>query len=96
MADDIRHIAVKLEGLVQGVGLREAIMHKAHDLHLMGFVKNEAEKHIVYFEAQGRKEHLEELVNWVRNSPAWSDVQKFDAKELTVEPEMPIFFIQTN
>ncbi len=87
-----RHIAVKLTGLVQGVGLRQAIMHKAHDLHLMGFVKNESDKTTVYFEAQGRKEYLEELVNWCRNSPAWSSVEKFEVAELP-QTELPIFYI---
>lgn len=89
---DTRHITVKLFGQVQGVGLRQAIMHKAHDLHLMGFVKNENDKNLVYLEAQGRKENLEELVNWCRTSPAWAHVEKFEVQEKPLE-DLPIFHI---
>lgn len=88
-----RHIAVTLTGQVQGVGLRQAIMHKAHDLHILGFVKNQENKNEVYFEAQGRKEYLEELVNWSRQNPAWANIEKFEAQEKPIE-EMPIFHIK--
>lgn len=87
-----RHIAMKLFGQVQGVGLRQAVMHKAHDLHLMGFVRNESEKNTVYLQAQGRKENLEELVNWCRKSPAWSQVENFEVAEKPLE-DLPIFHI---
>lgn len=88
-----RKISVVLFGQVQGVGMRQAITNKAHDLHIMGFVKNLEEKNQVYFEAQGRKEHLEELVNWSRQSPAWSQVDKFEVKEMPLDEDLPIFYI---
>ncbi len=79
-----RHLNIVLFGDVTGVGLRQAVLHKALDLKLKGFVKNNEDK-TVYIEAEGPKEALEELVNFCRLSPAWSSVSKFEVKETEVK-----------
>lgn len=87
-----RHLNIILSGDVVGVGLRQAIMHKALDLKLKGFVKNQPDK-TVYIEAEGPKEALEELVNFCRLSPAWSNVNKFEVTE-TALAELGTFSMQ--
>ena len=75
-----RHINVRLLGNVQGVGLRYAILHKAQDLKIKGFVRNEPDNS-VYFEAEGPKDALEEIVNWSKSNPAWAEVTEFKVEE---------------
>ncbi|GEM_PF-898618 len=87
-----RHITIKLFGSVQGVGLRYAILHKAQDLKIKGFVRNEPDSS-VYIEVEGPKDALEELVNWCRSSPAWSQVDKFEVIEGVVT-ELSPFTVQ--
>lgn len=89
---DIRRIKVNIFGSVQGVGFRYAIAHHANELKIQGFVQNLKERDQVYFEAQGPKEKLEDLVNFARRSPAWSEVKEFKAEQTELKEDYPLVF----
>lgn len=92
---DIRRVKVNIVGSVQGVGFRYAIQHKANELKLQGFVKNESDRSQVYFEAQGPKEKLEDLINFGRRGPAWSEVTDFKVEQAELKEDYPlVFFIE--
>jgi acylphosphatase len=55
-----------LFGTVQGVFLRRTIAHHAKQLGLSGFVRNEKDG-TVYIEAEGEKEKLELLKQWLKS-----------------------------
>lgn len=73
----LKHLNIKIFGLVQGVFFRDAAKEKADKLNIYGFVKNESNG-TVYIEAEGEEENLKEFLNWCRVGPASSQVEKVE------------------
>ncbi len=70
-----RHVDIKVEGGVQGVGFRWAAQAQACRAGLTGFVRNE-EDGSVMIEAEGSDSDLEILVNWCRHGPPSATVER--------------------
>jgi len=60
---------------VQGVFYRASTREKARELGVTGFVKNQRNGS-VYMEAEGTTEQLDALVDWCRQGPPQSVVEK--------------------
>lgn len=56
---------LRVHGRVQGVFFRDAILKKASEMGLGGFVRNEPDS-TVYVEAEGEDEKVDELLRWCR------------------------------
>lgn len=68
-------VKIRIFGLVQAVFLRSNISQKANELNLAGYVCN-LDDGSVYAEAQGEGSKLKELIEWIKNSPGGSKVEK--------------------
>jgi acylphosphatase len=66
------HVLVK--GLVQGVGFRYFVYHKAHDLGLSGYVRNLFSGD-VEMEAEGDRSLVEEFIKEVKLGPRAAQVK---------------------
>lgn len=73
-------LKVKFFGDVQGVGFRYSVSMKAREFGLAGFIRNE-DDNVVYMEAEGLKEKLEELLGWIKND-APGKIEKFERQFL--------------
>ncbi len=73
----MRHVDITISGLVQGVFFRRNIQAKARELNINGWIKNELDGR-VYFDAEGKEENLNKLINWCRQSPGASRVKGMD------------------
>ena len=71
---DQRRIHVIVSGKVQGVYYRASTQEQAQALGLTGWVRNLANGD-VEFEAQGRHEQLDSLLQWARRGPTRAQVQ---------------------
>ncbi len=71
----MKHINIKISGLVQGVNFRREAMVKANELMLTGFAQNLPDGRL-YIEAEGQAEDLEKFVQWCHEGPAYSRVDK--------------------
>jgi len=68
MSEKSNEIYLKLIGRVQGVFLRETTKQKAHELKIVGTIKNLPDDSVEII-AQGPKIRLQELVVWLDNDP---------------------------
>ncbi len=69
-----KHLAIRVEGGVQGVGFRWAARTQASVAGVSGFVRNEDDGS-VYMEVEGSDSDLEHFVAWCRRGPpsGWVD-----------------------
>ncbi len=65
---------ILIEGRLQGVNFRLLAQEKAKQLKLVGFVRTLADGR-TEIEAQGDKEHLEELLAWCQQEPHSSQIK---------------------
>lgn len=63
-----------VKGLVQGVGFRYYVLRKAHELELMGYVKNQMDGTVLTV-VEGEKLKIEMLFNYMKIGPMHSDVR---------------------
>lgn len=71
------HYVISLEGRVQGVGYRYFVRSKAFELHITGFVRNSYDGRVM-IEAEGDKDDLDTLVDYLRIGPALARVTRVD------------------
>lgn len=70
-----------MHGRVQGVFFRDAVLKRASELDLGGFVRNEPTGS-VYIEAEGEDGKVDELVNWCREGgPPMAGVDSVASEE---------------
>ncbi|MDD3399488.1 MAG: acylphosphatase [Candidatus Pacebacteria bacterium] len=76
MSDKIRaHVFVS--GRVQGVFFRDKTRRKAEELNVQGWVRNLPDGKVeAVFE--GAKESVEQMVDWVREGPAFAQVDNME------------------
>ena len=69
-----KHLTIRVEGGVQGVGFRWAARSQARIAGVTGFVRNEDDGS-VHIEAEGTEEAMEYFVAWCRRGPpsGWVD-----------------------
>lgn len=76
----VKHLNIKVFGLVQGVYFRRYSFEKAQELAINGFVRNEPDGS-VYIEAEGEPELLKKFTNWCRVGSPGSRVEKVTINE---------------
>lgn len=76
----MKHIAIRVYGLVQGVFFRAEAKRKADELGIVGFARNDPDG-TVYIEAQGEEAALRMFVEWCRQGPPRAKVERVDVKE---------------
>ncbi len=73
----MKHLNIKIYGLVQGVFFRHSAKQKAKELGIKGFVRNEP-KDAVYIEAEGEKENLKQFLDWCHRGSFLAKVKKVE------------------
>jgi len=77
----MKHVILRVHGRVQGVFFRDAVLKKAAELNLGGFVRNEPDGS-VYIEAEGEDGLVEQLIDWCREGgPPMAEVDSVAAEE---------------
>ncbi|MEX0621957.1 MAG: acylphosphatase [Candidatus Woykebacteria bacterium] len=74
---DQMRISIKVIGDVHGVGFRFRTVETAQDLDLRGWVMN-ASDGSVQIVAEGEKEKLAQLVQWVKQGPSFAKVERVE------------------
>jgi acylphosphatase len=77
---DIKHINIRVTGLVQGVFYRATATLKASHLGIHGFVRNERDGS-VYIEAEGPADKLAIFTMWCQQGPTGARVEKVETEE---------------
>jgi DNA ligase D-like protein (predicted 3'-phosphoesterase) len=77
-------VRATVRGEVQGVGLREAVLGRAHELKAMGWVRNE-EDGSVLVHAEGPEPAVDDLVAFLREGPAGAQVDDVEIERGKVE-----------
>lgn len=77
-------LAITIQGSVQGVGFRFSAVHKAQELDIKGFVKNQPDG-TVYIEAEGEPERVNDFVNWCWQGPPAARVEHVTKQEIPVQ-----------
>jgi acylphosphatase len=68
---------VRLTGRVQGVGFRWNTANEARIRGISGLVRNLADGS-VYIEAEGTREQLDSFIEWCKQGPGLSRIDKLD------------------
>ncbi len=89
----MKRIHLIIHGKVQAVFYRSNTHKKASELGLKGFVKN-LEDGTVEVIAEGSEEKINELIEFCRNNPGYSKVDKVDVKEEKVTNEFESFGVR--
>ncbi len=74
-----KRVIILVSGLVQGVFYRSETLHKAKELNLTGFVKNEPDGRVKII-AEGVERHLEKLIEWIKQGPTLAKVDNIEVK----------------
>ena len=77
---------LRIHGLVQGVGYRNALQTEATRLGLTGWVRNRSDGTVEAL-AQGRPEDIEALVEWARRGPPVARVSRVDHAPVEIGPQ---------
>jgi len=77
----IRYL-VRIYGIVQGVGFRYFALKKANLLGIKGFVKNLPDGS-VFVDCEGDEENLKIFLEYLKEGPSFSRVEKIELKEET-------------
>jgi len=76
-------VSMRIYGKVQNVGFRFYTIRTATQFNISGFVKNEPGG-TVYIEAEGAPADLETFIDWCRQGPQWSRVDRMDIQDIPV------------
>ncbi|MCH8331516.1 MAG: acylphosphatase [Bacteroidetes bacterium] len=83
----MKHMIIKVTGLVQGVYFRASAKEMADELGIKGFVRNEPDNS-VYIEAEAEENALAIFIEWCQHGPPSAQIDKLqietaDLKEYT-------------
>ena len=73
----MKHLNIKIYGLVQEVFFRVNAKEDAEKLGIKGFARNE-EDGTVYIEAEGNEKDLDKFLDWCKNGPENAKVEKIE------------------
>lgn len=76
----MRHVNLKIYGLVQGVFFRASAKEKADNLNLKGFARNE-EDGTVYIEIEGDETFLNDFISWCKIGSKFAKIENIDIKK---------------
>jgi acylphosphatase len=85
-----QRLRARVQGLVQGVGFRYAVLSEAKSLGLSGFVENRPDGS-VHVEAEGSPEQLDRLEAFLREGPGPARVHDLSAERLDASGEFDGF-----
>ena len=74
----MKHLNIKIYGLVQGIFFRTTAKEQADKLELTGFAKNIPDGS-VYIEVEGENSKLNKFVKWCHFGPSMARVEKVTA-----------------
>jgi len=77
-------VRAAVRGRVQGVGFRDATVRRAHQLGVLGWVRN-AEDGSLLVHAEGPEAAVEELLAFLRKGPRGAEVEEVDVERVKVE-----------
>jgi DNA ligase D-like protein (predicted 3'-phosphoesterase) len=80
----VRAIRVEVSGRVQAVGFREATVRRAHELGVLGWVRNDDDG-AVRVHAEGEDKAVEELLSFLREGPPAAAVEGIAVEEVKAE-----------
>jgi len=78
----MKRYLVRIYGIVQGVGFRYFTFKKANLLGIKGFVKNLPDGS-VFVDCEGDEENLKFFLEYLKEGPSFSRVDKIELKEET-------------
>lgn len=70
----LAEIELKIIGRVQGINFRNTVKSKADYLQIKGYIMNKEDGSVLLV-AQGDEEKINELTNWIKTSPGFSNVK---------------------
>lgn len=76
----LKHLNIKIFGIVQGVFFRTTAKEEADKLNLTGFAKNEPDGS-VYIEIEGEKNKLDNFLDWCKDGSTLARVNKIETTE---------------
>ena len=77
-------IRAAVQGAVQGVGFRDAVRRRAHELGVLGWVRN-VEEGSLTVHAEGPPASIEALIAFLREGPPSATVEDISIEEVKVE-----------
>jgi len=80
----VKHLKIKIFGLVQGVGFRYFVLNKARQNNIFGFCQNLPDG-TVYLEAEGEHTNLDTFVSECKKGPFLAEVSRIEIKEGEIE-----------
>lgn len=89
----MKQIHLIFYGKVQGVFYRDNTQKKASELRLKGYVRN-LQDGTVEAIVQGSEEKLKELIEFCKNNPGYSKVEKIDVEEQELSDEFDGFEVR--
>jgi acylphosphatase len=81
---DMKHVSIRVSGVVQGVFFRASAKEKAEQLGIQGKVRNEHDGSVAII-AEGDDAAIEEFIEWCREGPRLSRVDRCVVKEEAVQ-----------
>ena len=83
-----KHIKLKIQGRVQGVGFRWCAYEKFVELGLVGKAENRSDGSVEIF-VEGEEEILQNFINWAEKGPEGARVERVETEEMP-EPFVPL------
>lgn len=91
----LKRVRIKIQGTVQGVGLRPFVYRIAKEKNLKGFVKNSLEG--VVIEVQGEKERIEEFIfDLKKKKPPITEYALFESEEISLKKENDFHILKSD
>lgn len=80
----MRHLSIRVRGLVQGVYFRASARDEARRLGLTGYARNEPDGSVA-IEVEGEAAAVDRFVAWCRHGPPDARVERVEVAEGEVE-----------
>ena len=88
-----KQIVLKIYGKVQGVFFRDSSRRKAEELGLFGYASNKPDG-TVEIVAEGEEKKLQEFIEWCKEHPGYSKVEKVDIEWRELTGGFDIFIVK--
>ena len=91
---DLVSVLVEVYGLVQGVFFRDSVLRQARELEITGYVRNLPDGRTVEVTAEGERNRLEKLIDYLRVGPSRASVDRLDVSWSDYTGNYPRFEIK--
>jgi len=78
----VKSFYISIGGRVHGVGFRYFVLQKAHEFHVLGWVKNTPDGK-VEIEVEGNSSNLESFIGWIKIGPSRAIINSISVTEIT-------------